>query len=187
MAQKLSGYHRALDLFEGVVGGVTRDGWDRPSPCAGWTARDVAGHVIGGQYLIRAMATGAEQPDVAHDPGRYCAGDALLEWRTARKECATALTPEALRRQVPFGELGDLPLGDFLGGYLLEPLIHAWDLAQATGQRVRLDPDLVHHAFATAQIVAGRYRADGRLAPPLTVPAGSDELTRLLAFMGRKA
>ncbi len=43
------------------MAGVPRDGWDAPSPCAGWTARDVAGHVTGGQYLIRALATG--EPD----------------------------------------------------------------------------------------------------------------------------
>ena len=28
MGQELGGYRRALDLFEGVVGGVPRDGWD---------------------------------------------------------------------------------------------------------------------------------------------------------------
>ncbi|MFI0453024.1 TIGR03086 family metal-binding protein [Actinomadura sp. 6N118] len=187
MAQKLSGYHRALDLFEGVVGGVTRDGWDRPSPCAGWTARDVTGHVIGGQYLIRAMATGAPKPDIGSEPAQYCAGDALLEWRTARKECAAALTADALRRPVPFGSLGDLPLGDFLGGYMLEPLIHTWDLARATGQPARLDPDLVHHGFATAQIIAKELRASGDLGPPLPAPPGADEQTRLLAFLGRRA
>ncbi|MCP9972699.1 maleylpyruvate isomerase N-terminal domain-containing protein [Actinomadura madurae] len=48
MAHNLSGYHRALDLFEGLVAGVPRDGWDAPSPCEGWTARDVAGHVAAG-------------------------------------------------------------------------------------------------------------------------------------------
>jgi len=187
MAQKLSGYHRALDLFEGVVGGVTRDGWDAATPCAGWTARDVAGHLIGGQHLIRALATGGTPPDVNADPGRFCSGDPLLAWRTARKETEAELTPQALGRQVPFGALGDLPLSDFLGGYALEPLIHAWDLATATGQPDRLDPDLVHHGFATAHIIGGTLRAAEQIGPALTPPRGADEQTRLLAFLGRKS
>ncbi|WP_433469190.1 TIGR03086 family metal-binding protein [Spirillospora sp. CA-128828] len=186
MAHNLSGYHRALDLFEGLVAGVPRDGWDVPSPCDGWTARDVAGHVTGGQSLIRALATGEPQPDVNTDPARFVTGDVLMSWRTARKECAAALTPDALDRLIPFGGLGDLPLGDFLEGYILEPLVHAWDLARATGQPSRLDPDLVHHAFATAQVVAAPLRAEGHLAPPLPAPRGADEQTRMLAFLGRR-
>ncbi|WP_433323943.1 TIGR03086 family metal-binding protein [Spirillospora sp. CA-294931] len=185
MAQKLSGYHRALDLFEGVVGGVPRDGWDAASPCEGWTARDVAGHVIAGQHMIRALATGGTAPETDQEPGRHCVGDALLAWRSARKDCEAALTPEALRRPIPFAGLGELPLGDYLGGYILEPLVHAWDLGRAAGQRVRLDPDLVHHAFATAHVVAGPLRRAGRLGPALPAPPRADEQTRLLAFLGR--
>ncbi|MCP9956030.1 hypothetical protein [Actinomadura madurae] len=63
--------------------------------------------------------------------------------------------------------------------------MHAWDLAVATGQPSRLDPDLVHHAFATAQVLAAPLRAAGRLAPPLQAPRGADEQTRMLAFLGR--
>lgn len=185
MAHNLSGYHRALDLFEGLVAGVSRDGWDAPSPCAGWTARDVAGHVTGGQHLIRALAGGEPEPDVHRDPARFVPGDVLMSWRTARKECAAALTSDALRRPIPFGGLGDLPLADYLEGYILEPLVHAWDLAKATAQPSRLDPDLVHHAFATAQVVAAPLRAEGHLAPPLGARQGADEQTRMLAFLGR--
>ncbi|MDL4777274.1 MULTISPECIES: TIGR03086 family metal-binding protein [Thermomonosporaceae] len=185
MAQTLTGYHRALDLFEGVVGGVARDGWEAPSPCAGWTARDVAGHVTGGQRMIQALAAGAPPPDLWAAPAAFSPGDALMAWRTARKECAAALTPEALARPIPFAGLGELPLGDFLEGYILEPLVHAWDLARATGQPARLDPDLVHHAFATAQVLAATLRETGRLGPARPAPRGADEQTRLLSFLGR--
>lgn len=185
MAQNLSGYHRALDLFEGLVAGVPRNGWDARSPCEGWTARDVAGHVTGGQHLIMALAAGGPEPDINTDPARFVEGDVLMSWRTARKECAAALTPEALSRPIPFGGLGELPLADYLEGYILEPLVHSWDLAQATDQPSRLDPDLVHHAFATAQVIAAPLRAEGHLAPPLPPPPGADEQTRMLAFLGR--
>ncbi|MFC4913563.1 TIGR03086 family metal-binding protein [Actinomadura gamaensis] len=182
---RLGGYERALDLFEGVVGAVPRDGWAAPSPCAGWTARQVAGHVIGGQHMIRALAVGAPQPDVNTRPERFCPGDVLLAWRSARKECAAALSEQALARPIPLGALGDVPLGDYLAGYILEPLVHTWDLAVATGQPTRLDPDLVHHAFATARVIAAPMRAAGHLGPPLTAPPGADEQTRLLSFLGR--
>ncbi|MCP2340851.1 TIGR03086 family metal-binding protein [Actinomadura rupiterrae] len=183
--RRLGGYERALDLFEHVAGAVTPDAWAAPSPCAGWTARQVAGHVIGGQHMIRSLATGADRPDVNTGPERFCPGDVLLAWRYARKECAAALTGEALARPVPLGPLGEVPLGDYLAGYILEPLVHTWDLAVATGQPCRLDPDLVHHAFATARVIATPMRAAGHLGPPLTAPPGAGEQTRLLSFLGR--
>ncbi|TDD69045.1 TIGR03086 family metal-binding protein [Actinomadura rubrisoli] len=186
MAHNLSGYHRALDLFEGLLAGVPRDGWDAATPCPDWTARDIAGHLTGGQHTIRALAVGEPAPDVA-DPARFVTGDVLMAWRTARKECTAALTPDALERPVPMGALGELPLGSFLEGYILEPLVHAWDLAVATGQPSRLDPDLVHHAFATAQVIAPAWRAAGHIGPALPGPPGADEQSRLLAFLGRTA
>lgn len=178
-------YERVVDVFEGVLSGVEPQHWESATPCTAWTVRDLAGHMIGGQHLIRALAQGREPPDVNTDPGRFVAGDAVQSWRAARKECAAALTPAALHRPIPFGRLGELPLRDYLGGYILEPLIHTWDLAVATGQPTRLDPDLVHHAFATAQVVAPMMRAAGTLGTALPPPAGAGEQTRLLAFMGR--
>jgi len=185
MAQNLNGYHRALDLFEDRVAGVPRDGWDALTACSPWTARDLVGHVAGGQHLVRALASGEFAPDVTREPARFVPGDVLMAWRAARKECTASLTSDALKRLIPVGTLGELPLGDFLGGYVLEPLVHAWDLAVATDQPSRLDPDLVHHAFATAQLIASPLRAAGHLAPPLRAPQGADEQTRLLAFLGR--
>jgi uncharacterized protein (TIGR03086 family) len=185
MTWELSGYQRALDAFEAVLEGVGPGCWAAPSPCADWSARDVCGHVIGGQRLIQALATGQAPPETGAEPGRLCGDDPARSWRTARRECACALTETALQRPVPFGPLGELPLHLFLGGHILELLIHSWDLAQATGQIAQLDPDLIHHAFATAQMVAPTLRKEGRLGPALTPPARAGELTRLLAFMGR--
>src|SRR3954454_24243321 len=151
MSREPSGYARALDLFQGVVAGVDVDGWGAPSPCTEWTARDVAGHVIGGQHEILALAQGVEPTDVADDPCEYAGPEPVLAWLRARRECEASLTEEALLRPIPFGGLGELPLRDLLDTYVLELLVHAWDLAQATKQSVQLDADLVHHALATAQ------------------------------------
>ena len=185
MTAEPSGYERALDLFEAVVVGVPADGWDSPSPCAGWSALDVIGHVIEGQREIIALASQEEPPAPVDEPGKLAGDDPLESWREARAECAASLTERALARPIPFGGFGELPLRDLLDTYVLELLVHAWDLAKANGQPVRLDGDLVHHAFNTAQVVGGSMRAEGLIGPALTPPHGANELTRLLAFLGR--
>jgi len=184
MTWEQRGYERALDGFQETLSRVRV--WTVPSPCAQWTAYDVAGHMIGGQYLIKALALGESVPDVNTGPGRYCTPDPLVAWEKARTGCAAVLGEDALGRPVPMGALGEVPLGDFLGGYILELLTHTWDLATATGQDADLPADLVHHAFATAQVVAPALRSAGHLGPPRTPPARASEQTRLLAFLGRQ-
>jgi uncharacterized protein (TIGR03083 family) len=77
-AVALDGFVRALDSFEAVVAGVPPGRWDAPSPCEGWCAADVAGHVIGALRAIEARATGRQDADSAADPGS-AAGDDPLE------------------------------------------------------------------------------------------------------------
>lgn len=40
-------YERITATFTERVRGVGADAWDNPSPCEGWTARDVIGHLTG--------------------------------------------------------------------------------------------------------------------------------------------
>jgi uncharacterized protein (TIGR03083 family) len=53
----LDGFVRALDGFEAVLAGVAPDRWEAPSPCQGWCAADVAGHVIGDLRAVEEFAT----------------------------------------------------------------------------------------------------------------------------------
>src|SRR4051794_12085477 len=38
-------YQRLADAFAATIASVPTDKWDAPSPCDGWTARDVVKHV----------------------------------------------------------------------------------------------------------------------------------------------
>ncbi|MDX6740293.1 TIGR03086 family metal-binding protein [Actinocorallia sp. A-T 12471] len=179
------GFRRALDLFEEAASAVPADAWEAPSPCAGWTARDVAGHVIGIQHEIIALTRGETPPDVSHTPARFARPDPLTAWKSARAACQSSLTPEALNRLIPFPGFGDLPLRTLLDTYVLELIVHAWDLATAAALPLHPEPDLIHHALATAQVIAPALRRDGLIAPPRPTPRGAPELTRLLSTLGR--
>jgi uncharacterized protein (TIGR03086 family) len=85
---------------------------------------------------------------------------------------------------LPWG--GQLPLGDFLERYPMEILVHTWDLAQATGQPAELDRDLVHQALETARTFAPAFRDSGLIGREYAVAPDADDLTRLLAILGRR-
>jgi hypothetical protein len=67
----------------------------------------------------------------------------------------------------------------------MDTVAHTWDVAHGLGRDVRLDPELVTIAFDWAR--TNVVRRPGFFGPELAPPAGSDEQTRMLAFIGRAA
>ena len=186
----LDGFVRALDGFEAVLAGVAPDRWDAPSPCEGWCAADVAGHVIGNLRAVEEYATWRDDPDrdeanSAADPRSAAGEDPLAAWRAARADMMAVLDPAALARPVPLPWGGQMPLGGFLERYPMEILVHTWDLAQATGQVAVLDPGLVRDSLGPARQFAPVARMSGLIGPECAVPGDAADLTRLLAIFGR--
>jgi uncharacterized protein (TIGR03086 family) len=189
---------RALDGFEAVVNAVPADGWDAPSPCDGWSAAGVVDHLTVGLRAIASLATdGNSAADAAPADGGSPAGavadgrpasgaDLLKRWRAARAALATALDDEALARSVSLPWGARMPLGEYVGRYPLELVVHTWDLAEATGQTPAIDADLVHDALTTAVHFAPAARAAGLIGPERTVAEGAADLTRLVALFGRR-
>jgi uncharacterized protein (TIGR03086 family) len=182
----LDGFVRALDGFEAMVAGVPPGCWDASSPCAGWCAADVAGHVIGALRATEAFATGRPEAGSAAQPRSAAGDDPLAAWRTARADMMAVLTPAALARLVPLPWGGEMPLGEFLERHPAEILVHTWDLAQATGQAAVLDPGLVSAALEPARKFAPVGRAAGLVGPECAVAEDAGDLTRLLAIFGRR-
>jgi uncharacterized protein (TIGR03086 family) len=182
----LDAFVRALDGFEVVLADVAPGRWTAPSPCANWSAADVAGHMIGALRETENLARGRyEENEAPEHPGSAIGGDPLASWRVARADMMTALDPVALARLVP-GPWGLMPLGEILERSAMEFLVHTWDLAQATGQAVVLDPPLVRDALGPARQFAVLARLSGLVGPECAVAEDADDLTRLLAIFGRR-
>jgi uncharacterized protein (TIGR03086 family) len=183
-------YRRAQEGFDAVLADVRQDQWDVPSVCAGWSVRDVAGHVIWGQHQVRAWATGEDYTERggapgAPGPGALAGDEPLVTWRAAREATVATLTEEALARLTVIPGIGEIPLAAVVTLLITDHVTHTWDIGHALGSDVRLDPALVAVAFDWARTNAVRQPAF--FGPELTPPAGADEQTRLLAFLGRAA
>lgn len=188
----MDAYRRAQDRFDAVLAKVRPDDWQAPSACEGWTARDVVGHVIWGQQLVRHLAAGQEYtsragaPGTAH-PGALAGHDPLASWRSAREASAAALTGEALGRPAPERFVAahpDARLGHFLNVLLLDFLAHTWDIGHPLGIAANLDPDLITASSPVAEEIVSR--GPGMFAAEVTPPPGADQQTRWLAFLGRQ-
>lgn len=184
----MQGYRKAQDDFDAVLAAVRPEQWDAPSECTEWTVRDVAGHAIWGQRQIQAWATGADYADRrgapgAPHPGEMAGPDPVAVWRAARAESEVTLTPGALGRTTSITGMGEVPLAAIVTLLTTDLVAHTWDVGHALDMDVRLDPALVTVAFDWAR--SNVVRRPGFFGPEVTPPAGSDEQTRMLAFLGR--
>jgi uncharacterized protein (TIGR03086 family) len=162
---------------------VPEDRWDDPSPCEGWTARDVVGHLaewIPGFFAEHGVAFGPIPP-VEDDP--------VGAWEAVRDPIAAALgDPDQASRMVetPFHTLSLAETVDMI--VIGDVFTHTWDLARATGQDETLDPDQLHRmAVGMGEIPDEVLRSGGMFGPALEVGDEADEQTRFLAFVGRRA
>jgi uncharacterized protein (TIGR03086 family) len=180
---------RVIDETTKVVDGVTPDQLGMPSPCAGWTVRDVINHITGGATIFAISAEQGSVPD--EDLVRLSTGDNLGDdykgaWKTSvDRAMATFRQPGILDKLVtlPFGQM---PFGVALDIAAFDVATHACDIAHATGQDID-DVVLLETALEMGHKVMGpEHRVPGVFDAEQPVADDAPVQERLLAFAGRK-
>src|SRR3954471_22689756 len=106
MSEITERYARITGQFTDRVLAVSVEGWNSPSPCEGWTARDVVGHLTGwipgffGPYGVEFPAV----PSVQDDP--------VGAWETIQATIASALADPALAAKMVDTPMGRQSLAD---------------------------------------------------------------------------
>jgi uncharacterized protein (TIGR03086 family) len=169
-----------------IVAGVRPDQLDDSTPCSEWDVRAVLNHVIGVATVFSHVGEGKpiDRPDPKTD---YFDGEAYA----AAYDSATAAMLAAWRKPGMLDATITLPFGDVPGSVgasinFIDVLVHGWDLARATGQDARLDPDLAQPALELSRgIMNDQLRQSGAFGPEVPVAADAPAGDRLVAFLGR--
>ena len=174
-------YRRVSKGFDAAVQAVTPDRWGAPSPCEGWSARDVVVHIVEGHRGVIAGVRGGDPAPVkdGDDPRRV--------WEDATRAIDEITgDPGLLAREID-GPVGKMPVGEIIGRFVtMDLLVHTWDLARAVGADERLDEDSVGRAYETLKPMDAMIRVRGVFGPKLDPPSGADVQTEFLCFLGRR-
>ena len=156
--------------------------WDVPSPVAGWAARDVVRHLTEWFPGFLRDGAGVELPT-----GPAVDQDPVTAWRIHSDGVQAVLDdPATDGRELSNPHIGTLPLATAIDRfYVADVFLHTWDLARATGQDDRLDPEFCAEMFDGMQPLDEILRSSGQYGPRVEVPADADAQTRLLGFIGR--
>ncbi len=174
-------YGRIAHHFGQLLDGCPADGWSAPSPCPGWTARDVAAHVV--RNHRRALAGLDRSSFAAPGPDE----DVRAAWRAATDGIRDALADPGLAATGMGEEFGSITFAGFIRRMACaDTLIHSWDFARATGQDETLDADGISVATEMLMPEDDRIRMPGAFGGRITAPDDADPQTRLLNFLGRR-
>ncbi|MFF8828178.1 TIGR03086 family metal-binding protein [Streptomyces sp. NPDC015131] len=173
-----------------LLDGVGDDRLGGPTPCPGYTVRELLGHLAGLAVAFRAAARKDFGPATDTDP--EAAGPVPLpeDWRVALPRLLEGLAgawaaPEAWEGTTRAG--GVTLQGEVAGLVALnEVLIHGWDLARATGQEYAPDEASLEASYAMLAPTADDPEQRGPFGPPVPVPEGAPLLDRVIGLSGRR-
>ncbi len=155
-----------------------------PTPCEGWTIRDLINHVVTGELMTLAVCGEGPMPTRGND---YLGAD----WRSAAVSAheRALVLPDRLEEE----KLYTLPMGETPGWVFvrmrsMEYFSHAWDIADALGEPTSSwDMSALERVFAFARArLASVPRGEGKPFGEV-VPTSEDAPLpdRFAAFLGR--
>lgn len=174
-------YRRLSAAFTDQITAVAPQRWDDPSPCPDWTARQVLSHVVDTQRNVAAYVGRdlSEGPSVTDAP--------VQAWTTAQQGLQ-ALLDDPSTAQLEFDGMGGrTSLQRTVDTFLcFDLVVHAWDIARATGGDERMDPTEVDRIQRQAEQFGEAMRVPGGFGAAVAAPEGADAQQRLLAYLGRQ-
>jgi uncharacterized protein (TIGR03086 family) len=178
-----------LDFFTEAVDRVPADGWASPSPCTGWSAVDVLGHVgfateFGTKLLRGEPVDFAGAPD---PPRSAVTGDPSAWWAGMVAPAKEAVRNADLATVVD-SPMGPRSIGQGLSFPAVDLFVHGWDLSQSVGADVGIPEqamDFAHHVIDA--IPEQHVRSPKVFAAAIDVSPEASPQVRFLAWAGRQA
>ena len=153
--------------------------WDAPSPCDGWTARDVVAHVLETQrdFLGQQGLDLGAAPDLA-DPHQA--------WRAHADQVVTLLAEDGVAEREYDGFFGRTTVADTMADfYGWDLVLHGSDVARATGRQWSVSEQEAADLLTTADGWGEALYSEGICAPAVPVSEDASPTDRLLARVGR--
>jgi uncharacterized protein (TIGR03086 family) len=180
---------RVVNGLKHVVDGVRPEQMAVPTPCTEWDVRGVVNHVTGGAIMFADCVENGAISD--EEFGRLMSSDLVADQPSAvfgaaaDRAVAAFGQPGALDRMVtlPFGTM---PAGVAANIAVFDLLVHALDIARATGQTAPFEADVLQAGWEAAhQLLSPDLRASGMFAEAQPCADDAPLADRLMAYAGR--
>jgi uncharacterized protein (TIGR03086 family) len=179
-------HDRALAGTRRYVAGVGDTQWSGPTPCDGWDVRELVNHIVSGNFWAGELAGGKTIEQVGDRlDGDVLGNDPVAAYDESARAASEAFHAPGAMEAPCAVSYGPVPGEVYLGHRYIDVLIHGWDVAKATGQDTKLDPELVEACWAVIEPQKDLLLGSGAFGTDHTAPAGADRQAALLAMLGR--
>ena len=167
----------ALAVIQPMLRNLTPGDRPKQTPCVDFTCHELAEHMFGSLVQLGAMAGATVvNPEEGSLENRISvmAAQAIDAWRAVD-----------LDGTVPGPGGSELPAAFAASILPIEILLHGWDMAQGSGQTLRVSDELVSYVRTLAESVVPGGRGRGAFEDEVTPASDASPLDQLAAFAGR--
>ena len=175
---------RAGERAVALISAVPEARWSFPTPCSGWSVRDLVRHLIAGNVKYTGIAHGDDF--VPGAPEVELSDDAAAMYEQTLAEMLDAWQqPGALAREIglPRGQRGPAEVAAWI--HLTETLGHGWDLARSTDQHPGFDDDVVAACLEQCRRRMPPQRGEDSPFADAANGEGKPLVDQLAAYLGR--
>jgi len=175
----LTSANATLAVLQHVLRGIGDDDLGRSTPCTDFTVGQLEAHLLGSLSSLTSLAGSTLVP--------ASAGDLESRIAAAAQQAVETWMERGLDGTVQAGPR-ELPATVAASILSVEFLVHAWDFASATGQKVGVSDEVAAYVLGLAeQIVTPELRERAGFDPAIPISGDAPALDRLVAFSGRAA
>jgi uncharacterized protein (TIGR03086 family) len=171
---------RALDQAGDALDSVHPDQLDLPTPCEGWSVRDLAAHLVASPGRFLRMERG-EEVDWSTEPP-LPEGSWVAVYRSDADDLIHHWHQHGGGDHGPERDDEDPGNADW---QTAELAVHTWDLVRATGQDLPLDDEVAERGLALMRQGLTESNRDGVFAPAVDIGDDAPPYDRLVAWAGR--
>ena len=176
-----------MDVFDRAVHKVGLTDWDSPTPCTGWTVRDLVNHIVVEQLWVPDVLDGRTAEEVGDKfDGDQLHDDPLEAWRAASDVARSAWLRPGVAGNTVHLSYGDEDATEYGWQMTTDLAVHGWDLATALGADAAIPDELAEALIARVEPRLGAWSGSGMFGEPVPVPDDAPPAARLVGLLGRQ-
>lgn len=171
---------QTFDHANKIVGSVSKDQLDAPTPCRDWDLRTLLAHMTG---VVANMGNGASGTELISIPEYELEPDFVEQFRGETARTLGAWKTRGLEGEINIGR-GARPAPVMLTINVLDTTMHSWDVARASNQDAQLPPELATTVLGLCQgFITDDLRQSAGFDPAIATKS-TNPTDRLAAFLG---
>lgn len=179
-------HRRGVERSCTVVAGIGEDQWDNATPCEQWSLRELVNHLTAENRWAVPILDGATVEEVGDRFEGDLLGDDPIGAHEEAARAAHAKAQQTDPQTTVHLSFGDVDAAFYLAQRALDMVVHAWDVAVASGQDAAMDEALADVLYRQAEpTITPEVRAAGVFGPEVPVDSDATPSERLLGLVGR--